>query len=64
MDADGGKSESDYGRGNSYNIEKGNVIVVDCQIICFHEQTIINVLKKDDKIMKKKFLILKQVIEF
>ena len=53
MGADGGKSDSDHGRGNRYNIEKANVVVVDCQFICFHEQTIINVLEKDDKIMKK-----------
>ena len=38
----------DTGGGND------TVIICDCIVFCFHEQTIINVLEKDDKIMKKK----------
>ncbi len=55
MGTDGGGRDPKPSGGTNFSSETGNnlVFVVNCKIFCFHEQTIMNVLGKDDKIMKK-----------
>ena len=50
-----GNNEGTKSKSKTVNTGDGddNVVIVNCVVVCFHEQTFFNVLEKDDKIMKK-----------